>query len=402
MLLSVPLKTTRRYDIGPPLASWVDATHPHYTSDQCRDDLLRLSSLRNCLADSICTNRGHAAALSGRALEDLWEYHACLLEAEDRGFPTTDDELVGSKDLRVSWESALGEERAVSRSNLRYERCCALFNVAALHSYRAAQEDHRGSKEGRSRAMRLHGKAAATLEHLRTELMAGPSADANPSADLTEPCLLMLESAERAQGQLCAYEAAAARPEPHHALLAKIAMGAADLYGEALAQSQDLLLRARAPGASAGWGARLKAAAMLFRARAERHDAEARRAAGEYGAEVARLRQAEFMAEEAAKFQAEAEVTSPGSPVSATSAVYLHEGGMGLAKHEIDWLRRTVRQRREIAERDNATVYHEKVPNAKELGAIRGQSIMAKLPPLDEELWPASLKRPIFSQLQKA
>ena len=398
MLLCIPLKTTRRYDIGLPLANWVDSTHPHYKSSDCRDDLLRLSSLRNCLSGSISTPHGHPAALSDRAAEDLAEYHACLLAAERRGFPTLDDDLVGATQLKSSWNCAFGEEKPVTRSNLRYERSCALFDVAALHSFRASSEDHRNSKEGRSRALKRYGKAAATLAHLRTELMLGESADRNPSADLTEPCLLMFECSMKAQGQLGFYEAAAARPEPMHALLAKLATGAADLYGEALKHSQDLVLRARVPVASSGWGAHLKTMSMLFRARAERHEAEACWLRQEYGLEITRLRNASFMCDEAAKFQKEAEATNPGS---AGGVVWILEGGMGLASHEIDWLRRMVRQRRELAERDNDTVYSDKVPDISDLPSIPGQSMMTTLPPLDEELEPSMLQRPIFVGLAK-
>ena len=74
---------------------------------------------------------------------------------------------------------------------------------------------------------------------------------------------------------------------------------------------------------------------------------------------------------------------------------------MGLASHEIDWLRRMVRQRRELAERDNDTVYSDKVPDINDLPSIPGQSMMTTLPPLDEELEPSMLQRPIFVGLAK-
>ena len=161
------------------------------------------------------------------------EYYACLLEAENRGFPTVDDAMVGAKDLKLSWSCAFSEEEPVVRSNIRYERACILYNVAALQSYLATSEDL-ATKDGRSKAIKLFGAAADHIRHLRTELMDGPSKDTDPSADLSAPCLSMCEYINLAQGQLCAYEAATNRPTQLHGLLAKIAVAAADLYNDAL------------------------------------------------------------------------------------------------------------------------------------------------------------------------
>ena len=132
MLIIIPLKTSKQYDIQAPLAKWVDSSNPYITSEQVRDDLVRLSSLRNCLtAGSICTSYAHSAAIAARGMEDCMEYHACLLEAERRGFPTLDDAMIGAKELKLTWNCAFGEEGPIVRSNVRYERACVMFNVAS-------------------------------------------------------------------------------------------------------------------------------------------------------------------------------------------------------------------------------------------------------------------------------
>jgi len=397
MLLILPLKTSKRYDISTPLATWVDSSNPYITSDQVKDDLVRLSSLRNCLtAGSITTSYCHSAAIAGRALEDCMEYYACLLEAENRGFPTADDAMVGAKDLKISWTCAFSEEEPVVRKNIRYERACVLYNVAALQSYLAATEDL-STKDGRSNAMKLFGAAATTFRHLRTDLMDGPSKDTDPSADLSAPCLSMCEYINLAQGQMCAYEAATNRPTQLHGLLAKIAAAAADLYNTALEYSQDPIIKGRLTNTSKAFGSHLKTVSILFRARAEWHQSRVCHADHAYPMELARLRFADTCCDEALKYQAETVTLS-----SSTGAIRTTGGGVALAR-EIQHLKNIVSARKVEAEKENKEIYLETIPDVKDLEKVVPASMMApeKLPPLVEGLDPNSLQRPIFGSIPK-
>mmetsp|Transcript_15438 Transcript_15438/g.36871 ORF Transcript_15438/g.36871 Transcript_15438/m.36871 type:complete len:151 (+) Transcript_15438:59-511(+) len=146
MIIIIPLKTAKQYDIRAPLATWVDSSNPYITSS---DDLVRLSSLRNCLtAGSICTAYAHSAAIGARGMEDCMEYHACLLEAEKRGFPTVDDAMVGAKELKISWNCAFGEEEPIVRSNIRqiFGLCVVQCGLTAiLHGCIGRYFEQRGS-----------------------------------------------------------------------------------------------------------------------------------------------------------------------------------------------------------------------------------------------------------------
>mmetsp|Transcript_53073 Transcript_53073/g.158825 ORF Transcript_53073/g.158825 Transcript_53073/m.158825 type:complete len:104 (-) Transcript_53073:146-457(-) len=99
------------------------------------------------------------------------------------------------------------------------------------------------------------------------------------------------------------------------------------------------------------------------------------------------------MCAEATKFQRECEASS------ASGAVRSEEGGMGMLKNEIDWLCRTVGHRKEQAESDNRSIYHDIEPAEGDLESIKGQSMMSKLPPIDPGLEPSALKRPFLASL---
>jgi len=397
MLIIIPLKATKQYEIRAPLAKWVDSSNPYITSEQVRDDLVRLSSLRNCLtARSICTSYSHSAAIAARGMEDCMEYHACLLEAEERGFPTVDDAMVGAKELKLSWNSAFGEEEPIVRSNVRYERACVLFNVASLQSYIGSMQDM-SNKEGRAKAINMFGSAATTFGHIRLALMDGESKDENPSADLSPPALLMSEYINLAQGQYCAYEAATNRPTQLHGLLRKIAAAAADLYGSALEHSQNPILKARLPDTSKSYGAHLKTMSIYFRARAEFHQSQVCNAEHSYAQEISRLRFAESCCDDALKYQNETLALA-----SSTGAIRTTGQGVALAR-DINHLRKVINGRKVSAEKENREIYMEIIPDFKDLEEIVPTNMMAKekLPPLDEMLFPYSLVRPIFSTVPK-
>ena len=392
MFLILPIKTSKRYDIASPLGAWVEQCHPLFTADQVKDDLVRLSSLRNDLTGgSICTAYSHSSAIGNHGLEDCMQYHACLLEAENRGFPLLDDAAVGATELKLSWACAFSEEEPIIRSNIRYERACVLYNVAALKSHLAASEDL-ATKEGRSRAKLMFGQTASTLAHLRTELMAGSSKDPAPSADLSEPTLLMCEHIQLAQGQVCVYEAATSRSSTIHGLLAKIAMAASQLYGEALSYSQDAMVKSRLPNTSKAWGAHLKTMSINFRARAEWHQSNVEKIEYKYGLEIARLQFACSCCDEALKYQSETAIWA-----SQTGAIRTAGGGVALSRN-IKQLRSAISSRKSQAEQDNKDVFREIIPAEKDLEKIAGASMMTadKLPPLADGLDPKFLERSIF------
>ena len=124
-MLVIPLKTTSPYEINKPLSKWIDKNRDKLTRiitpDQCRKDLLRFSSLRNCVSSSICAHYAHSNAIREQAMEDCMEYHAILIEGENLGFPVEDE--FGQIDLHISWNCAFHRNGQVRLSFAFHLKC---------------------------------------------------------------------------------------------------------------------------------------------------------------------------------------------------------------------------------------------------------------------------------------
>ena len=401
MLIVLPLKTSKRYDISRPLTLWIQNFHPYLEPYMIRDDLIRLASIRNCLTDALGTPyHGHEAALSDRAMPDLQEYHACLLACEARNFPKSEEDAnktgATNVNLQLSWKSAFThvdeELDPIIRANLTYERCCVLWNIAALESYCAAVHDDWKTKEGRASALKRYGVAAAILKHIRIDLIEDANIDDDvSSADLTPQCLHMCERLMLAQGQMACYEAAKVRcltaNPPMHQLLAKLAVGAADFYNQVLKASQDNEMLGHLPNTSRSYGAHAKVMSMLFQARSQYLESLSDRSKRSFGREIVRLGQVDTMCTEGHDF------------VCGFKADITTEGNLGNIKQTFELLRRTALERKSIVEKDNYTIFHDDVAKIKELPIIQGQDMMWKPVSLPNTLKPESLKRPFFANL---
>jgi hypothetical protein len=154
-MLVLPLKPCVRYDLATALATWLDdadaqvafvptnplqlvVPKPEFTSSQCREDLTRLQSLRNCLCEVFIKPTSHKHALEERGYEDSHDYHATLLEFERRGFPTLDDDHNG---VRLQWKGALDpNSRAERHGTLIWDRACIVYSTLAASVITAHQD----------------------------------------------------------------------------------------------------------------------------------------------------------------------------------------------------------------------------------------------------------------------
>lgn len=366
LMLVVPLKTTSRYEINKPLTKWVDSNpdklNRAITRSQCRKDLLRFSSLRNCLSSSVCTHYAHSNAIREQAMEDCMEYHAILIEGENLGFPVEDE--FGQTDLNVSWNCAFQRNgQKMKRSNIRYERICVLFNIAAFETYLATKVDF-FSKPGLQSAIQRYNAAAGIMRHIRTELL--PSKETQKtSLDLSRPCLEMCEKIALAQAQACVYEFS--KYEFSNNVLAKIAMGACELYGEAILVAEDRMIKTQMEEYNS-WMRNLKIQSATFRALAEYYQALIARESKSHGKELARLQLTDKLCEDGLEFG---------------------------RSENLQALKRIVQERITAANKDNNEIYREVIPNPRALPGLSSHRI-AKCLPLDESLLPSKLSQPIF------
>lgn len=410
MLQVIPLKSTKDIPLQKSLSKWIDTSHPHYSSSQCQKDISRLHSLHSDIVKSILTSEsGHALALSNHGLEDLIEYHACLVECERRGFPTCGRyaDVNGSIAARLEfwWVDAFvskdGHDEdsltASTKSHFHYERACVLWNIAALYTFRASQEDW-STKDGRTVVHSSYLHAARILHYIQTELLKD-TRPASLTSDLSPDSLSMCQAVCLAQGQLCAYEALKERlaKDPSSTstltLLGKVAAGVAQHYEDALTLSQDSLVRSQLAKTSMEYGKHCKSVSMLFRARAEYLTSRVNCLKAEYGIEISRLGKAADMCEEGLAF------IGGGSSGSTLHGPMM----LGNVRNSIETLLQTVKQRKSVVVPENDSIYHEQVPHSMSLENTVGQNVVIlkeeELQELPIELMPEALERPFFASL---
>lgn len=403
MLIVLPLKTSRRYDLSRPLTLWVDNFHPFIQPAMVREDLIRLASLRNCLTEAIGTPyHGHEAAIANRAIPDLHEYHACLLACceQPANFPSIESNAESNgahvADLKLSWKSAFqnldDEPQEMVRANLTYERCCVLWNVAALESYCAAVHEDWRTKDGRAAALKRYGVAAAILKHIRLNLMDNATGESGYcSPDFSPQCLKMCERLMLAQGQMACYEAAKVRSltatQPMHQLLAKLAVSVADYYNQVLIASQDNEILGFLKNTSLSYGAHAKTMSMLFQSRSQYLESMSDKSKRAFGYEIVRLKRVHSMCTDGLNF------ITKNSNHTAT------EGNLGNIRQSLELLKRVANERQIAAEKDNQDIFHDDIVDFRQLPIIQPQDMMWKPVPLPETLKPQSLERKIFSTL---
>jgi len=213
---------------------------------------LRLKNLRN----QICSlsNLEESNAQESLLCKYL-EYHAGLNECEERGFDFFSDLPA----LSLKWEVNL------SFSKLVEERIYVLWNIAGLESYFATLDIFENSKQSLTKAINRFNLGASIFYHIRTELL--PNIQ-DSSLSIPSQKLEGLEQLCLAQGQSCTYQMAFLGPlRPMPNVLAKIAMGASDVYGKAYVLSEGV----EGESENERDSHHMKYKSMLYRARAEVH-----------------------------------------------------------------------------------------------------------------------------------
>lgn len=408
MLLIIPLKATKRIELVEPLTKWVETSHPHYKGSQLSLEIKRLNSIRADLSKALASSSSHSFSIDNNSLQDLMEYHACLIECINHGFPSDarDADVNGTMDanLQFWWKNAFefydGHEDGLCSprglTHFSYERSCVLWNIAALYTYQAAKGDW-NSKEGRMAVRNSYHLAAKILRHVK-DLNKG-IAEADLMPDMYEETLDMCHYLCLAQGQMIAYEALklklaeANASSSTYTLLAKIAAGVANHADNALQASQELSIKNQK--SSKVWGGHCKVLSMLFHARAEFLQSQVERKDNCYGNEIGRLSRAVNMAREGVEFtKSEGFVKNVGDngPPS-----------LGNCKTSLQSLLLNAKQRRKVIVDENDHIYHEQVPDSMSMKKIQGKDMMeydekdVELPP---EFMPVGLARPMFVSFQ--
>ena len=298
-------------------------------------------------------------------LEQLQRYYAHLDHLSDH-FDVGEGE--GKANLCYVWRDTLrevGGTGVCQQRNLGLERAATAFNMAVTYSRDAERAKQQMTEEGTKSAANSYMLAAACFAELygdkfRSVLDAHGSDGKNAfiTADLSVSSCHALEKLMQAEAQELYLGMAQAKRTSSHAVVAKLASGARELWLEAqrfLRLVQDQHAGGGNSSGSGGsvlggpWGARIEARVAWLRAEAERRQAAICMENLKMGEGLARLRVAGACLAQAEKIAAASNKKKDGS----LGMAFVES--VQLVKSELMATLKTV-------EKDNETIYMETVP----------------------------------------
>ncbi|XP_040820436.1 programmed cell death 6-interacting protein isoform X1 [Ochotona curzoniae] len=344
--ISVQLKKTSEVDLAKPLVKFIQQTYPSGGEEQaqyCRaaEELSKLR--RAALGRPLDKHEG--------ALETLLRYYDQICSIEPK-FPFSENQIC----LTFTWKDAFdkgslfGGSVKLALASLGYEKSCVLFNCAALASQIAA-EQNLDNDEGLKIAAKHYQFASGAFLHIKETVLSALNRE--PTVDLSPDTVGTLSVIMLAQAQEVFF-LKATRDKMKDAIIAKLANQAADYFGDAFKQCQykDTLpkyfyFQEVFPV--------LAAKHCIMQANAEYHQSILAKQQKKFGEEIARLQHAaELIKTVASRYDEYVSV-----------------------KDFSDKINRALT----AAKKDNDFIYHDRVPDLKDLDPI-GKATLVKPTPV--------------------
>ncbi|CAH2283537.1 programmed cell death 6-interacting isoform X2 [Pelobates cultripes] len=337
--ISVPLKKTSEVDLAKPLTKFIQSVYP---AGDDRTDYCRAADELNKLRKSAV---GRPLDKHEGSLETVMRYYDQLCSVEPK-FPFTESQLC----LTFTWKDAFdkgsifGGSVKLALPSLGYEKTCVLFNIGALAS-QIATEQNLDNDEALKTASRFYQLASGAFGHIKDTVLSSLNRD--PTVDISPDTVGTLSLIMLAQAQEVFF-LKATRDKMKDALIAKLANQAADYYGDAFKQCQnkDTLPKEVIPV--------LAAKHCIMQAHAEYHQSVLAKQQKKFGEEIGRLQHASDLVKTvASRYDEYVNVKDLADKVSRALTA---------------------------AKKDNDFIYHDKVPDLKELEAIGKASIVKPSP----------------------
>ncbi|XP_036287669.1 programmed cell death 6-interacting protein isoform X4 [Pipistrellus kuhlii] len=345
--ISVQLKKTSEVDLAKPLVKFIQQTYPSGGEEQaqyCRaaEELSKLR--RAALGRPLDKHEG--------ALETLMRYYDQICSIEPK-FPFSENQIC----LTFTWKDAFdkgslfGGSVKLALASLGYEKSCVLFNCAALASQIAA-EQNLDNDEGLKIAAKHYQFASGAFLHIKETVLSAlnrePTVDISPDTVGTLSLIMLAQAQE-------VFFLKATRDKMKDAIIAKLANQAADYFGDAFKQCQykDTLpkyfyFQEVFPV--------LAAKHCIMQANAEYHQSILAKQQKKFGEEIARLQHAaELIKTVASRYDEYVNV-----------------------KDFSDKINRALT----AAKKDNDFIYHDRVPDLKDLDPI-GKATLVKSTPVN-------------------
>ncbi|KYO43287.1 programmed cell death 6-interacting protein [Alligator mississippiensis] len=337
--ISVQLKKASEVDLAKPLCKFIQQTYPagEAQAEHCRaaDELNKLR--KSALGRSLDKHES--------ALETLMRYYDQLCSIEPK-FPFSENQIC----VTFTWKDAFdkgslfGGSVKLALASLGYEKTCVLFNCGALASQIAA-EQNLDNDEGLKAAAKYYQFASGAFQHIKDTVLSAlnrePTVDISPDTVGTLSLIMLAQAQE-------VFFLKATRDKMKDAIIAKLANQAADYYGDAFKQCQykDTLPKEVFPV--------LAAKHCLMQANAQYHQSILAKQQKKFGEEIGRLQHASDLVKTVASRYDE----------------YIN------VKDLSDKISRALT----AAKKDNDFIYHDRVPDLKDLEPIGKASLVKSTP----------------------
>ncbi|XP_028847882.1 programmed cell death 6-interacting protein isoform X2 [Denticeps clupeoides] len=340
--ISVPLKKSSEVDLVKPLSKFVTATYP--AGEEQAEHLRAVEELSRLRKSAV----GRPLDKHESSLELLLRYYdqLCAVEAK---FPFS--ELC----LTFTWKDAFdkgslfGGSVKLALASVGYEKTCVLFNIGALAS-QIASEQNLDSDDGLKGAAKNYQLASGAFGHIKDTVLSALNRE--PTVDISPETAGTLSQVMLAQAQEV-FCIKATSDKMKDAIIAKLANQAADFYGDAFKQCQykENLPKEVLPV--------LAAKHCMLQATAELHQGTVANQKKRFGEEIARLQHA----------------TELVKTVGSRYDEYVN------VKDLSDRIGRALT----AAKKDNDFIYHDRVPELKDLEHI-GKASLVKATPIQTPL----------------
>ncbi|OWA50797.1 Programmed cell death 6-interacting protein [Hypsibius exemplaris] len=335
--LTVPTKRTDESGfLAAPLKKSLAKEYTKQSSDHTLYAIKELEGLRRNAVGRVL-DRNEAS------LEIIYKYYDQLGSLENR-FPS-----VGYQ-IPFNWMSAFDKTGIFSTHNsLAFEKMCVLFNVAAMMSQVAGNQDL-DIDDGLKLSMKYFQLASGTFQFIKDHVVS--VIPQGPTPDFTQDTLDALVALMLAQAQEVCFMKAA-KDQMKDSVIAKVAAQTGDYYAAALKLMQKDQAR---PCWDKDWIPLVAAKQAGFLAIAHYYQSLVHKAVLEYGEELSHLKAATDLIVNSRK---------------CFDTVHWPFRNTELA----------VQRAHESAKRDNDFIYHVVVPEAKKLAAIPRASLVKQVQP---------------------
>ncbi|XP_041933070.1 programmed cell death 6-interacting protein isoform X1 [Alosa sapidissima] len=337
--ISVPFKKSTEVDLVKPLSKFVTATYP--VGEEQAEYIRAVEELNKLRKSAL----GRPLDKHESSLDILLRYYDQLCVVEPK-FPFP--ELC----LTFTWKDAFdkgslfGGSVKLALACLGYEKTCVLFNIGALAS-QIASEQNLDSDEGLKAAAKNYQLASGAFAHIKDTVLSMLSRE--PTMDISPETASTLSQIMLAQAQEV-FCIKATSDKMKDAIIAKLANQAADFYGDAFKQCQYkenlpkyFYFQEVLPV--------LAAKHCMMQATAELHQAALANQKKRFGEEIARLQHA----------------TELVKTVASRYDEYVN----------VKDLSERVNRALTAAKKDNDFIYHDRVPELKDLEHI-GKATLVK------------------------